>query len=261
MDNLVVLKMVPDIVEELALTSDGKALDRDQARMILNEPDDQALEEALILKERYGGRVTVLAPDAPEADEALFAALAKGADRAVKVTGAGEGLGTRQTAAVLGEVLEREQSLKQSDLILTGVQAIDDLDGLLAPFLAHQLGLPFLGIVIEISMDGSERKASVTKECPAGFKARFEVDLPAILGILSAERAPRYVSVSKVRAAMKSETIELLAAPPTEAAAPSAPEMLEMKKPEVAAQAEFLEGSPEEVSGKLCEILADRSLM
>jgi len=105
MDTLVVLKMVPDIVEELTLAADGRGLDRNQARMILNESDDHALEEALLLKERHGGKVTVLALDAPELDEALFAALAKGADRAVKVTGAAEGLGTRQAAAVLGQAL------------------------------------------------------------------------------------------------------------------------------------------------------------
>ena len=260
MDILVVLKMVPDIVEELTLAADGRGLDRDQVRMILNESDDQALEEALLLKERHGGKVTVLALDAPELDDALFAALAKGADRAVKVAGAGDGPGTRQTGAVLGQVLEREQGLKP-DLILTGVQAIDDLDGLLAPLLAHVLGLPYLGVVVRVSVDGSARKATVTKECPAGFQARFEVDLPAVLGILSAENPPRYVPVSKVRAAMKSQTIELLPAPSAGEAAVAAPELLEMKKPEEAAQAEFLEGSLEEVSEKLCEILLGRGLM
>ena len=261
MDIVVVLKMVPDTVEELTLAADGIGLDRDEVRMILSEYDDRALEEALLLKERHGGTVTVLALDAPELDEALFAALAKGADRAVKVTGAGEGPTTREAATVLGQVLEREQSLKPVDLILTGVQAIDDLDGLLAPLLANLLGLPFLGVVILVSVDSSARKAMATKECPAGFQARFEVDLPAVLGIQSAEKPPRYVPVSKMRAAMKSRTIELLPAPTAGEAAMAAPELLEMEKPEEAVQAEFLEGSLEEVSEQLCEILSGRSLM
>ena len=261
MDILVVLKMVPDIVEELTLAADGTGLDRDQVRMILSELDDRALEEALLLKERHGGNVTALALDAPDLDEALFAALAKGADRAVKVTGAGEGPSTRRAATVLGQGLEREESLKPVALILTAVQAIDDLDGLLAPLLASLLGLPFLGVVIQVSVDGSARKAMATKECPNGFQARFEVDLPAVLGIQSAEKTPRYVPVSKVRAAMKSRTVELLRASPVGEAALAAPELLEMEKPEETVQAEFLEGSPEEVSEKLCEILSGRSLM
>ena len=261
MDIVVVLKMVPDTVEELTLADDGIGLDRDEVRMILSEYDDHALEEGLLLKERYGGNVTVLALEAPELDDALFAALAKGADRAVKVTGAGEGTSTRQAATVLGQVLDSEQSLKPVDLILTGVHAIDDLDGVLAPLLANLLGLPFLGVVIEVSVDDSARKAMTTKECPGGFLSRFEVDLPAVLGIQSAEKAPRYVPVGKLRAAMKSRTIDLLPAPAAEGTAPAAPELLEMEKPEEAVQAEFLEGSPEEVSEKLCEILSDRSLV
>lgn len=261
MDIVVVLKMVPDTVEELMLAADGTGLDRDQVRMILSEYDDRALEEALLLKEAHGGKVTVLAVDAPELDESLFAALAKGADRAVKVTGAGGWPSTHQAARVLGQILEREQSLKPVDLILTGVQAIDDLDGLLAPLLANSLGLPFLGVVIQVSVDGSAQKAMATKECPAGFQARFEVDLPAVLGIQSAEKAPRYVPVGKLRAAMKSRTIEVLPAPADGGAALAAPELLEMEKPEEAVQAEFLEGSPGDVSEQLCDILSGRSLM
>src|SRR3972149_576231 len=109
MDTLVVLKMVPDIVEELTLAADGRGLDRNQARMILNESDDHALEEALLLKERHGGKVTVLALDAPELDEALFAALAKGGSRAVKVTASSKDPATPQASAVLLQALEREQ--------------------------------------------------------------------------------------------------------------------------------------------------------
>ena len=84
---LVLLKMAPDVVEELEIAPDGKSLDLDYLRLILSESDDHALEEALLLKERHNAKVTVLALDAPEVDDALFTALAKGADRAVKVVG------------------------------------------------------------------------------------------------------------------------------------------------------------------------------
>ena len=83
MNILVLMKMVPDVVEELEVSSDGKALDTEFLRLILSESDDHAMEEALLLKERHGGSVTVLAVDAPEVDDALFTALAKGADRAI----------------------------------------------------------------------------------------------------------------------------------------------------------------------------------
>ena len=67
---LVLLKMVPDVVEDLEIAPDGKALDLEYLRMILSESDDHALEQALLLKERHGGKVTVLALDAPEVDDA-----------------------------------------------------------------------------------------------------------------------------------------------------------------------------------------------
>src|SRR5574340_1137111 len=97
MQILVLLRMVPDVVEELEIAPDGSRLDPDLLRMILSESDDHALEEALLLKERHGAKVTVLAPEAPEVDDTLFTALAKGTDRAMKVTGA-EGLTTREMA-------------------------------------------------------------------------------------------------------------------------------------------------------------------
>ena len=98
MNILVLLKMVPDVVEELEVAAGGTSLNGEYLRMIVSESDDHALEEALLLKERYGGKVTVLALDAPEVDDALFNALAKGADRVLKIVGAEGGTGATVTA-------------------------------------------------------------------------------------------------------------------------------------------------------------------
>src|ERR1019366_8692798 len=95
---IVLLKMVPDVVEELEVAADGKTLDSEFLRLIANELDAQALEEALLLKEKYTGTVTVVSLDAPEVDDALFTALANGADRAIKITGGDGALGTRAGA-------------------------------------------------------------------------------------------------------------------------------------------------------------------
>jgi len=133
---LVLLKMVPDVVEDLEIAPDGKALDLEYLRMILSESDDHALEQALLMKERHGGKVTVLALDAPEVDDALFTAMAKGADRVVKVVGMDARSTTRQAASVFAQVIRSETGSMPADLVLTGVQAIDDLDGLIANYTA-----------------------------------------------------------------------------------------------------------------------------
>ncbi|MDQ7851059.1 MAG: electron transfer flavoprotein subunit beta/FixA family protein, partial [Armatimonadota bacterium] len=77
---LVLLKLVPDVVEEPEIAADGRSLESSSVRLVVSERDEHALEEALLLKERYGGTVTAVALDVPEVDDVLFTALAKGAD-------------------------------------------------------------------------------------------------------------------------------------------------------------------------------------
>jgi electron transfer flavoprotein beta subunit len=259
MNILVLLKMVPDVVEELEVAADGKSLDTSFLRTILNERDDHALEEALLLKERHGGNVTALALDAPEIDDVLFTALAKGADRAVKITGAGEGLTTRATVSVFAQTLPATPGLLPADLVLTGVQAIDDLDGQVAPLIAQRLGLPYLGVVTQVTVDAGGKTAAVLKEFAGGVRGEFEVPLPAVLGVQAAEKPPRYIPVAKVRAAMKSQKIQTV--PASAAAEAALVEVRQMAKPEVTGHAEMMEGTPEEVAGKICEVFAQRGLL
>jgi len=257
---LVLLKMVPDVVEDLEVAPDGKALDQDYLRMIPNESDDHALEQALLLKERHGGKLTVLALDAPEVDDALFAASAKGADRILKVTGLDAGFGTRQAAQVFARAIAEQPGILPVDLILTGVQAIDDLDGLVAPLVADELRLPYLGIITGISMDPSGNAVRAIKEFPAGVRAEFEVRLPAVLGIQAAEKPPRYVPVAKVRAAAKSVRIESAPLPTLADGGWPLVNVMQMNHNEPVGHAEMLEGAAEQVSDRLCAVLAERGL-
>jgi electron transfer flavoprotein beta subunit len=261
MNTLVLLRMVPDVVEELEIAPDGKRLDTEYLRMILSESDDHALEEAVLLKERYGGTVTVLATAAPDVDDALFAGLAKGVDRVMKIAGTEEALSAREAAHVFASALQREPGLLPADLILTGVQAIDDLDALVAPLVARQLKMPYLGIVTQVTVDAGAKVATVLKEYSGGVRGEFEVSLPAVLGIQAAEKPPRYVPVAKVRAVMKTSRIDSIAAPELPATSRSLLEVIEMKKPEATSHAEMLEGTPEAVSGKLVGILSERGLL
>ena len=147
-----------------------------------------------------------------------------------------------------------------ADLVLTGVQAIDDLDGLIAPLVAYELGLPYLGIITRVSLDAFGQTAQAIKEYPGGVRGEFEVKLPAVLGMQAAEKPPRYVPVAKVRTAMKSQKIDCTAAPTPADGGWLAIEVVEMKRNEPAGHAEMLEGDPDQVSGKLCGILAERGL-
>jgi electron transfer flavoprotein beta subunit len=258
MNLYVLLKMVPDTVEELNVSADGKSLDSEFLRFKLNDPDEHALEQALILKEKHGGKVTVVALDAPEVDDVLFTALAKGADRAVKIPINQAGLGTVAAAKVLADFFTSAAGpITPDTLLLPGSQAIDDLEGEVAPFLAAALNLPCVGVVCGVKP--SNGKATVIKEFAGGLRAEFEVTLPAVLGIQSAEKPPRYVPVAKVRAAMKSAKIETVDLTP-----PDRLIQLEIErtyKPEAAGRAQMFDGAPEEIADKLVEVLAKNSVI
>ena len=256
MNLYVLLKMVPDTVEELNVAGDNKSLDAEYLRFKLNDPDEHALEQALLLKEKAGGKITVVALDAPEVDDSLFTALAKGADRAVKIPADQAGLGTVATARAFAAFFKSAGPLAADTLILPGSQAVDDLEGEVAAYLAELLDLPYLGVVCGVAPAGG--KVVALKEFSGGLRGKFEVPLPAVLGIQSAEKPPRYVPVAKVRAAMKSGKIES-----AEVAAPEPARVLavdRMYKPEATGRAEMLEGTPDAVADRIVALLAEKGI-
>lgn len=254
MEIVVAVKLVPDLVEELEIDADGRDLDRSLLRLRLNEFDEHAVEEALLLRERHGGRVTVVALDAGEVDEALFTCLARGADRGLKVTGDVAGISSHGAAAVLAAVLRE----LPHDLILTGVQAPDDRDGQLGPLLAGALGLPHVSVVSGVEAAG-DRAVTVRQEYAGGVMAELEVDLPCVLGVQAAAQPPRYAPVSRVRQIMKTRPLETLASP---VAVPGPGSTVRrLAKPEGGRRAELLEGTPEEVADRLVALLRDRGVV
>lgn len=255
MNIVVPIKFVPDLVEELEIDASGVTLDRTFMRLIPSEQDEHALEEALLLKERHGGTVTVVTLDTGDVDETLFTAIAKGADRVVKVLGEGfaEGINNHAASSVLQAVLKDIAY----DLILTGTQATDDLDGSTAPLLAARLGLPFVGYVTGIKQEDGGIVAR--KEYPGGLVAEMEVALPAVLGIQAAENPPRYVVTSLVMQAMKTAKIEEVEA--GEADSSGAAELARMYLPEPSERAEMIEGNVDHVADALVTLLRERGLL
>jgi electron transfer flavoprotein beta subunit len=252
--NIVVLaKLVPDLVEELTIDESGAALDLTFARWIINELDDHAIEEGILLKERGGGTVTVLAPDLDGADDVLFTAAAKGADRLIKVRGDFATANNHATARAVATVING----LQADLVLTGVQAHNDLDGSIGPLLAECLQIPYVGYISGVSIN--DGKSTIRKEYPGGLLAEMDVRLPAVLGIQAAEQPPRYVAVSKVRQAMKDSSIEEQDASTLDPC--GGPTIGRMFQPEATVHAEMITGSPEEIAAKLVGIFKELGVL
>ncbi len=199
---IVPVKFVPDLVEELTIDSSGNALDTAWLRLIINEFDDHAVEQAILLKERSGGQVVVSTIESEGADDFLFTAAAKGADQLIKMTGDFTGINNHALARVYAGLLKE----LTPDLVLTGVQAHNDLDGSLGPLLAEYLGMPYVGYVS--GLVPAAGSVVVRKEYPGGLIAEVEVKLPAVLGIQAAEQPPRYIAYSKIRQVMGTAKIE-----------------------------------------------------
>ncbi|HBY93989.1 MAG TPA: electron transfer flavoprotein subunit beta [Chloroflexi bacterium] len=258
MNIIVAVKQVPDLIEELEINAAGTDLDRDTLSFVLNEFDDQALEQALLLKEAAGGAVTVTVigvDTTGEIDQALYTAIAKGANRAVKIVGdfEGEGLSSHALARLLADAIQG----MDYDLILVGVQAADDLDGQVGPMLASHLGIPHVGVVTGVQLNNGT--ATVQKEYWGGILAEPDVMLPALLGIQAAQQPPRYAPVSRVRQAMKEAIIDAIEVDEMPVV-PLAP-VRRMFKPQVAGRAEFIKGNTETIAGRIMAILRERGLL
>jgi electron transfer flavoprotein beta subunit len=252
-----VLRQVPDLIEPLEIADSGTAVDLDGAAFLANEPDDQALEQALLIKDRLeGSTVTAVAIDFGDVDNTLYAAVAKGADQVIKIPYDQEQpLAPKQAAAACGEVI---RSLGP-DLVFVGSYAHDELEGSLAPLLASQLGMPYVGVVRGVAPSSDGSSATVFKEFPAAVVAKISVRLPAVLGVVGADQPPRYVPVSRIRSVMKTADIhEQQASIPVST---SAVTIDRLYPPESGEGAEILTGSEDEVAAQIVAILRDRGIL
>ncbi|MEQ8655575.1 MAG: electron transfer flavoprotein subunit beta/FixA family protein [Kiloniellales bacterium] len=257
---VVILRLVPDLSDELDLAEDGKSIDREWVGIALSEFDEQALEEAVLLKEAIlpkdggGAKVTAIARAGEGVERMLQGALARGADSAILLEGDEEEyLDSRATAPIFAEAL---RSL-QPDLVLTGVQTIEDIFGQLAPYLGRLLDWPQVSAVSGVEL--GERSCILRQEYSGGRQARIEVDLPAVVGLQTASQPPRYVSASKLKEAMKSGEISRLPA----AAEPmhNRAEIESLAPPDRTAGARMLGDEPEGAAAAILDALDERDLI
>ena len=254
MDIVVPMQQTVDLVEELELNDAGTDVEREYLKFVANEWDEQALEEALLLKEAVGGTVTVVGIDETDVDGTLFSALAKGADRAVKLSGDfEEGVSSHRRAAILAAWLGNESF----DLVLVGVQSPEDLDGQTGVILANLLDVAHVSVAIGV--EPHDDGVKVSQEFGGGVVHELALSGRGVVGIQAARQSPRYVSISRVRAAMQEGGLEEVAAPDVDA--PTGTVVRRLYAPEAMSHAEMLEGGADEVAARIIEIVRERGLV
>lgn len=250
MNIVVAIKHIPSIADDLPVKDNN--VDFESVDFVLNEFDEQSIEQAVLVKEAVGGTVTVVGVDLiGELDSVLHLALAKGVDKAVKITADEPGADSHMQAKWLADAMKS----MSADIVFAGVQASNDIDGQIGPMIAAYLDMPYIGGVSSVEISGVT--ATVNKEFAGGFGAKYEVSLPMVVGVQAASKPPRYAPISKVRQVAQTATIEKVAPSGDVSAGLS---FRKMAPPVATGHAEMIGGSSKEVAAKIVELLKSRGL-
>jgi len=259
MNIIVCIKRVPETTDvDIMIDKSGKDIEKSGLAFDLNEWDSYAIEEAIQLKEKMGGTVTVITLGGEESNESLRKCLAMGADDAVRLTDpAFAGSDGFATAKVLAEAIRKIPY----DLIFTGVQAEDDGYGQVGVALAEILGISHVSLVTHVEMQNQKVKAH--RELEGGLEEVVEVDLPVAMTIQTGINEPRYVSIMGIRKVAKKEikTIGLSDLNLKAEEVGLSGSDIRLKNvflPPVGEGATMLEGKPEELALKVFNILKDK---
>ncbi|WP_247729778.1 electron transfer flavoprotein subunit beta/FixA family protein [Halovivax limisalsi] len=244
---------------------EGTEIDERYLGADLNEWDDYAIEEAVQLQEADLADEVVTVTIGPEdSEQTIRQALAKGADRAVRIwDDALQGvdlLDVDAKAEILAAVVEDEDP----DLILTGVQTGDDSWMATGVTLAETLGFQWSAVVNELDHDALEDgTAAVHRELEGGVEELSEVDLPAVLTIQTGINEPRYASLRGIRQAQRKEldakSLEELGL--DDSVVEGHLELTAMYEPESESDATIFEGSAEETAGELADLLREKGVV
>jgi electron transfer flavoprotein alpha/beta subunit len=192
MKAIVCVKQVPDTSGKVAVKENGQ-LDRASMPAITNPDDLNALEAALTLKDHTGCEVVVVSMGPPPAEGMLRELLARGADRAVLISGREfGGSDTFATSQIIAAGID-EIGVEKDDIVFCGRQAIDGDTAQVGPQIAEKLHLPQVSYVTDIKYqdDGS---LIVTRALEDGFMT-VKVETPCLLTCIKELNEPRYMSV------------------------------------------------------------------
>ena len=201
---LVVVKRVIDYNVQIRVKEDGSGVHTDNVKMSTNPPDDNAVEEAVKLKESGKAKeVVVVTLGDEKAQETVRKALAVGADRGVhvKIEGYVEPLGA---AKILKKIVEKEKP----ELVLMGKQAIDDDTAQRGQMLAAILGWPQGTFASKLEM--KNKVLEVIREVDEGLET-IEINLPAVVTCDLRLNEPRYASLPNIMKAKKKSIEQIIA--------------------------------------------------
>ena len=242
----VLVKQVIGSESALEISSDQKWIDDSSATFVMNPPDNYAIEEAMLIKEKIGeGEVVIVSMGPQRVQKVIREGLSKSADRGIHIeTESLNEIDPLYTSKVLAETLRDENF----DLILSGLQSDDSGMGQTGVLLGELLNMSTATLAIETDID--QNKIRVKRELESGWFQWVELEFPASVSIQSGINQPRYPSLKGIMGAKKKEIKVILA--PQVGKRQSISEIFVPKKSK---ETEFIETDIDSTVERIIEIL------
>jgi len=200
---VVCAKQVPDTETKIELTQNGVWIDDSNVNYVLNPYDEIAIEEALKIKEQFGGEVIILCLGPERVGATIRSALAMGADSGVHI---------KEDSFLMGlsvaKILAEKIKLINPDLVFLGKQAVDDDNMQIGPMLGELLDHPSISAVSKLEITPDTRSGKAERDIEGG-KELIEFSLPVVITAQKGLNEPRYSSLKGIMMAKKKPVEEV----------------------------------------------------
>jgi electron transfer flavoprotein beta subunit len=259
MNIIVCIKQVPDTTN-VRIDPETNTLIRAGVACIVNPFDMYAVEESIRLKEKFGGKVTVITMGPPQADEALRETISLGADEGILVSDrAFAGSDTWATSYTLFRAIHK---IGDYDLVICGKQAIDGDTAQVGPGISAHLEIPqitYVKKIEEVNLLPGNKYIKAERMTEEGYEV-IESPLPCLISVVKEINEPRLPSLKGKMRAKKAEIIkwgakDLDVDPALIGLNGSPTKVVKIFTPPPRKGGQILEGDPKEISEKLVELL------
>jgi len=253
--NIVVcVKQVPDTEAQIRVKPDGSGIEEGGIKWVMNPYDEFGVEEALRLKEKNGGEVTVVSLGPQRAMETIRTALAMGADKGIHICDpAFDGADAYATAAALAAAIKGAPF----DIIFCGQRAVDDDSAQVGPILAELLEIPQVTVVTKFEFADGAVKVIRPIE---GAQLLVGCPLPCLITAQKGLNEPRYASLPGIMKAKK-KPVDVKDAAALGVSAASNARVAKFTPPPARAAGRIIcaDGTPEGKAAELAKLLREEA--
>ena len=252
MNILVCIKQIPDMESKFKVGGDGTWYDSADLAWRMNEYDEYAVEQAVQLKEKTDGDLTVLCIGPERVKETMKKALAMGCDRGVHVV---DDASFKKGPFAIASIIAEFAGPKKFDMIFTGMQSQDRGSAQVGVLVAEMLGIPCATTVVDFNFE--DGLISVKRELEGGVKAKITASVPALVTCQLGLNSPRYLTLPNILKAKKKEMLVIPVADLLHALALE--ETTSLYFPEKKGTGLILEGDVADLADRLIKILKEKT--